>query len=127
MDIRIKRAYEKPSRNDGKRVLVDRLWPRGVTKKAAHIDLWMKEVAPSAELRKWFAHDPSKWADFRKRYVRELRGHDDELARLEDMAGKGPLTLVFAASDTEHNNAEVLKELLEKEMKELKEGGFLEP
>jgi uncharacterized protein YeaO (DUF488 family) len=87
----------------------------------------MKELAPSAELRKWFGHDPSKWADFRKRYVRELREHNDELAQLADMAEKGNVTLVFAASDKDHNNAEVLKEILQKELKIQATATFVEP
>jgi uncharacterized protein YeaO (DUF488 family) len=111
-NVRLKRAYEPASRADGTRVLIDRLWPRGVKKTEAKIDEWMKEIAPSAGLRKWFAHDPDRWAEFRRRYKEELKDHDDQIARLRAMAEKGRLTLVFAAHDEAHNDAVVLRDLL---------------
>ncbi len=112
-DVQIKRIYEAPARSDGLRVLVDRLWPRGVSKKAAALDLWVKEVAPSTELRKWFNHDPKRWADFRLRYRRELRKHAKELQALKAQAAKRRVTLLFGARDTEHNEAVVLQEALQ--------------
>jgi uncharacterized protein YeaO (DUF488 family) len=113
MAIRLKRAYEKPSRNDGKRVLVDRLWPRGVSKQEAKVDLWLKEIAPSSELRKWFRHEPEKWGEFKKRYFRELEKNPQALERLNEITGKGNVTLVFAATDEQHNNAVALKEYID--------------
>ncbi|HKJ22393.1 MAG TPA: DUF488 domain-containing protein [Gammaproteobacteria bacterium] len=113
MDIGIKRAYERPARNDGTRVLVDRVWPRGVTKEQADIALWLKDIAPSTELRKWFAHDPDKWPAFKTRYLQELRHNNEAVARLLELSGKGKVTLVYAARDHEHNNAVALKEYLE--------------
>lgn len=113
MSISLKRAYEVPGSRDGARVLVDRIWPRGVTKEKAKIDLWLKEVAPSTELRKWFGHDPQRWAEFRKRYRAELKG-SASLAELRKMASKGKVTLVYAASDEEHNNAVVLRGLIDR-------------
>ncbi|MGA2068240.1 MAG: DUF488 domain-containing protein [Thermoguttaceae bacterium] len=111
--IRLKRAYEKPARQDGLRVLVERLWPRGVTRQQAAVDLWLRDVAPSTELRKWFAHDPLKWPAFRKRYRAELRQKSDLLAELKGRCREGPVTFVYAARDQEHNGAVVLKELLQ--------------
>lgn len=113
--VRIKRVYDEPASDDGVRILVDRVWPRGVSKEQAHLDAWRKDLAPSAELRKWFGHDPKKWNDFRARYRTELRGQDQhqaiqELARL---AQTQIVTLVYGASDVEHNQAVVLKELLD--------------
>jgi uncharacterized protein YeaO (DUF488 family) len=113
MSIQLKRSYDKPAPRDGTRVLVDRLWPRGVTKEKAKIDRWMKEVAPSVELRQWFAHDPEKWPEFRKRYRAELKGNP-AIGELKKMAKKEPVTLVYAAKDEVHNGAVVLKEILEK-------------
>ncbi len=113
MSIRIKRAYEAPSKSDGFRILVDRLWPRGVKKEDARIDLWMKDLAPSDELRKWFGHEPEKWDEFRKRYAKELAAREDALHDLSSRAAKGTVTLVYAAKDEEHNNAVALKEHLE--------------
>ena len=113
MAIKIKRAYEPPSKSDGARILIDGLWPRGVTKEKAEIAEWMKEVAVSAALRKWFSHDPAKWPEFRKRYRAELARNPGAMARLREMARKGTLTIVYAAKDEEHNNAVVLKEFLE--------------
>jgi uncharacterized protein YeaO (DUF488 family) len=111
--VRIKRIYGTPAAEDGRRVLVDRLWPRGVAKVAAHIDEWLKEIAPSDELRKWFGHDPDRWAEFRRRYLEELQGNRDILERLRAETREGTVTLLFAAKDSEHNNAVVLKEILE--------------
>lgn len=110
--VRIKRAYEAPSADDGTRVLVDRLWPRGVRKADAAIDHWAKELAPSTELRKWFGHDPARWAEFRRRYAAELREQGEALDRLRALAEKGPVTLVYAAHDEEHNDAVVLRDVL---------------
>ena len=112
MDIRLKRAYEPPASADGYRVLIDRLWPRGVSRDRARLDEWDKELAPSAGLRQWFGHEPGRFAEFRRRYVDELRGHRPTLAELRRRARDGPLTLVFAAKDTEHNDAIVLREVL---------------
>ncbi|MGE5297235.1 MAG: DUF488 domain-containing protein [Solirubrobacterales bacterium] len=113
MSIRIKRAYDAPARNDGFRVLVDRMWPRGITKDKLKLDEWGKEIAPSASLRKWFGHDPAKWETFRDRYSRELDSRSEDVARLRQKAKEGDLTLVFGARDEEHNNAVALKEYLE--------------
>jgi uncharacterized protein YeaO (DUF488 family) len=111
-EIRIKRVYAEPSQEDGKRILVDRLWPRGLTKEKAKVDLWMKEVAPSNELRKWFAHDPRKWPEFKRKYVGELRAQSEPLAQLRREANHGTVTLLYGARDEEHNEAVVLLELL---------------
>ena len=111
-NIKLKRAYEPASAQDGTRVLVDRLWPRGVSKDAAALDLWLKELAPSTGLRKWFGHDPARWAEFQLRYVQEVREHPQLLAQLRDLARKGPVTLVFSARDEAHNDAIVLRQLL---------------
>ncbi|WP_085028745.1 DUF488 domain-containing protein [Ensifer aridi] len=111
-DVKLKRAYESPTVSDGTRVLVDRLWPRGVRKTDAAIGYRVKELAPSTELRKWFAHDPSRWAEFRQRYAEEIKEHREEFDRLRDLALKGPITLVYAAHDETHNDAVVLRELL---------------
>jgi uncharacterized protein YeaO (DUF488 family) len=113
MSIRIKRVYEEPDTEDGKRILVDRLWPRGLTKEKAKVDLWLKEVAPSTELRKWFAHDPAKWAEFQKRYREELKSNKEQLSLLEQEAAKGAITLVYGAKDQEHNEAVILQKLLQ--------------
>lgn len=114
--IKLKRAYEKPAREDGWRVLVERLWPRGLTKSEAKIDLWLKDVAPSTELRKWFGHDPAKWAQFRRRYQSELKQHRESIDMLEQKARERPVTLVYAARDQEHNGAVVLKEFIENDL-----------
>jgi len=111
--IKIKRAYEDYADDDGFRVLVDRLWPRGLSTADAHIDTWLKNAAPSAELRKWFGHDPERWTEFRRRYRHELAGRGDDLAELKNKAALGTLTLIYAAKDVDHNNAVVLKEALE--------------
>lgn len=112
MSLGLKRAYEDSSPQDGFRVLVDRLWPRGLSKEKAQIDLWLKEIAPSTDLRKWFAHDPAKWAEFKRRYRAELKQHTEQIHLLRNQAKKGPVTLVFGAQDEKHNNAVVLLELL---------------
>ena len=112
--IKLKRAYDPPSKNDGQRVLVERLWPRGVSKEKAKIQMWLKEIAPSAELRKWYQHDVSKWEDFQKRYTNELTEKEDMIKQIEQMAAKGPVTFVFAAHDEEHNSALVLKKYIER-------------
>jgi uncharacterized protein YeaO (DUF488 family) len=114
MNIKIKRVYDPPDEDDGTRILVDRLWPRGLTKERACVDLWLKEIAPSTELRKWFAHDPAKWKRFRGRYQTELRHNDDLVKLLERKAREGPITLVYAARDEKHNEALVLKQFLER-------------
>lgn len=110
--LKLKRVYEAPDPDDGFRVLVDRLWPRGLTKEKAHIDLWLKEVAPSDELRKWFGHEPNKWPVFRERYFRELESRAEEVGQLRDLIAKGPVTLVYGAKDTEHNQAVALRDFL---------------
>lgn len=111
--VRLKRAYEAPEADDGKRILVDRLWPRGLAKADAQLDQWMKEIGPSTELRQWFGHDAARWDEFRERYRAELREHaDDYVTQLLDIAREDTLTLVYAAHDAEHNNAVVLRELL---------------
>ena len=112
MNIRIKRAYETPDKEDGTRILVDRLWPRGLTKEKARVDLWLKDVAPSTELRKWFAHDPAKWAEFRSRYLEELKRNKEQLSLLRQEAAKGTVTLVYGAKDQQHNEAVILQRLL---------------
>ena len=113
MTVNLKRAYDPPARTDGKRILIDRLWPRGVSKARARIDLWLKDVAPSTELRKWFGHDPEKWPEFRKRYRAELKGNP-ALAELKALARQGSITLVYSARDELHNDAVVLKAILDR-------------
>jgi len=113
--ISLKRAYETPSPADGRRVLVERLWPRGLSKEKAAVDVWFKEVAPSTELRRWFGHDPAKWEEFRRRYREELRERPEELQSLRSLVEAGPVTFVYGSRDQEHNAATVLKELLESE------------
>lgn len=112
--VAIKRVYEDPSPEDGERVLVDRLWPRGVAKADAQITLWLKDIAPSAELRVWFGHDPAKYEEFRRRYLTELDQEPGKsaLALLREHRARGRVTLVFAAHDSEHCNASVLRDLL---------------
>jgi uncharacterized protein YeaO (DUF488 family) len=112
MDVRMKRAYEPAAGADGYRVLVDRLWPRGVSKEEAHLDEWARELAPSSELRRWFGHDPARFEEFRRRYAAELAAHEEKLAELRQRASEGTLTLVYGARDTEHNDAVVLAEIL---------------
>lgn len=111
-NLRIKRAYEEPDPADGRRVLIDRLWPRGVSKQRAGLDDWMKEVAPSSDLRKWFGHDPVKWEAFGVRYRAELATHPNEVRQLLEWLGIGDLTLVYGAADTEHNDAVILADYL---------------
>jgi uncharacterized protein YeaO (DUF488 family) len=111
--IQLKRVYEEPSQKDGFRILVDRLWPRGLTKARAAVDLWLKDVAPSAELRKWFGHDPAKWKQFQVRYRKELRENKDALELLKQKSKEHTVTLLFGARDEEHNEALVLKKILE--------------
>ncbi|HUA77669.1 MAG TPA: DUF488 family protein [Acetobacteraceae bacterium] len=110
--IRLKRAYDPPEAADGARVLVDRLWPRGLSREKSRIDLWLKDAAPSAALRTWFGHRPERFAEFSRRYEMELAALDAALAPLREMLAQGPLTLLFAAHDTEHNNAVVLARFL---------------
>src|SRR6185437_11539660 len=111
-DIQLKRAYEKPRPDDGIRILVDRLWPRGLSKKKAGIDQWLKNIAPSTDLRKWFAHDPARWDEFRKRYITELRHHAEELEEIRRLARANRITLVYAARDELRNEAVVLLDVL---------------
>jgi uncharacterized protein YeaO (DUF488 family) len=111
--IKLQRAYEPASEDDGLRVLVERLWPRGVSKQTAKIDLWLKSLAPSTPLRQWYGHDPARWPQFRKRYRAELKGQGDLLALLRYVTEERPVTFVYAASDEERNSAVALKELLE--------------
>ncbi len=108
----LKRSYEPASADDGKRILIDRLWPRGVSKDKAALDDWFKELGPSTELRKWFGHDPARWDEFQKRYRAELHEHADLLERLRALAREGRLTLVYSAHDEVHNDAVVLREVL---------------
>ncbi len=110
--VRLKRVYEPAAEDDGARVLVDRLWPRGLRKGEAAIDRWDKNVAPSTELRRWFGHDPARWEEFRQRYIEELREHAVELDELRGIARRGRLTLLYSAHDEAHNQAVVLREVL---------------
>lgn len=114
--MQLKRTYDKPGKRDGLRILVERLWPRGISKERAAIDLWLKELAPSTELRKWFNHDPEKWDAFRQRYWSELQQKGDLLALLKYRTSEGTVTFVYAASDEEHNSARALKEFLDERM-----------
>jgi uncharacterized protein YeaO (DUF488 family) len=111
-NIKLKRAYDSAGSRDGTRILVDRLWPRGVGKADAAIDLWAKDLAPSTALRRWFGHDPARWHEFRRRYSEEIRQHRNRLGELRDLARGGRITLVFAAHDKAHNDAVVLREIL---------------
>ena len=111
-DIRVKRIYDAPDAKDGARVLVDRLWPRGARKDSAELALWLKDIAPSDELRRWFGHDPARFAEFSRRYRAELSANKDAVGRIEDLVKAGPVTLLYAAHDEEHNNARVLAEYL---------------
>lgn len=112
MDIRIKRVYDATGQDDGYRILVDRLWPRGISKEGAHIEEWLKEIGPSNELRKWFGHEPPKFPEFKRRYEKELHGQADLLKHIRDLAKKQRLTLVYGAKDEEHNQAVVLRDVL---------------
>lgn len=111
-NVRLKRAYAAASTDDGTRILVDRLWPRGVSKERAALDDWLKDIAPTTALREWFGHDPAKWVEFQERYRVELTTHHAEVDRLRQIALAGPLTLVYAAKDTVHNDAVVLRDVL---------------
>ncbi len=110
--IKIKRIYDSASPEDGKRIYVDRLWPRGMRKEEVKMDEWLKEIAPSDGLRKWFSHDPSKYTEFKKRYFKELEKKSHLTEKIRSEAREGTVTLLFSAKDTEHNNAAVLKEML---------------
>ncbi|PWG02229.1 DUF488 domain-containing protein [Sphingosinicella humi] len=111
-NIRLKRAYEPPATSDGRRILVDRLWPRGISKADAAIDRWMKDIAPSTDLREWFGHDAERWPEFQRRYALEVRKHREQLAELRRLARKDPLTLVYSARDEAHNDAVALRQVL---------------
>jgi uncharacterized protein YeaO (DUF488 family) len=111
--IKLKRVYETPSEDDGRRLLVERLWPRGIRKEKAEVDEWVKEIAPSTELRKWYAHDVEKWPEFKKRYIKELNEHTEQIEEIRKQAKGKTVTFVYAAHDTEHNSAVVLKEYIE--------------
>ena len=111
--IRLKRIYEEPAQRDRLRILVERLWPRGVSKEKAAIDLWLKELAPSTELRQWFHHDPERWSEFRQRYAAELDQKGDLLALLKHRITEGNVTFVYAAHDQEHNSAVALRDYLQ--------------
>ncbi len=110
--IHLKRAYDPPAPADGRRILVERLWPRGVTKEAAQLDAWVKEISPSPELRKWYAHDPEKWPEFQRRYRAELESNRSGIEELRQAMGTGAVTFVFAAKDPERNSATVLRDFL---------------
>jgi uncharacterized protein YeaO (DUF488 family) len=113
--IKLKRAYEEPAKADGERILVERLWPRGLSKERAKVTLWLKEIAPSAELRKWFGHDPNKWNEFRSGYTKELKGKKELIELLKCKAREGMITFIYAARDEERNSALILKEFLQKD------------
>jgi uncharacterized protein YeaO (DUF488 family) len=112
MDVRLKRVYEPAASSDGYRVLIDRLWPRGVSRKRAQLDAWERELSPSTELRRWFGHEPSRFQEFRRRYTEELRQQRPRIAELRRRAREGTITLVYSAHDAEHNDAVVLAEVL---------------
>jgi uncharacterized protein YeaO (DUF488 family) len=114
-DLRVKRAYRAARRSDGQRVLVDRIWPRGVAKDRLRVDAWAKELAPSTKLRAWFGHDPAKWEEFCSRYARELDGKPEEMKALLERLRNGPVTLVYGAKDEDHNNAVALKRYVERQ------------
>jgi uncharacterized protein YeaO (DUF488 family) len=113
MNIKVKRVYKEPEKADGMRVLVDRLWPHGLSKDKAKVEIWLKDIAPTDELRKWFGHDPARWDEFRRRYFAELSGKKTSFEVLLEELGKGTVTLLYAAKDEEHNNAVALKEYVE--------------
>ena len=116
MKIRIKRVYENPAKEDGKRILVDRLWPRGLSKEKAKIDVWLKDIAPTTELRKWFDHDPAKWKEFKKRYHQELKNNKEQVILLNKQIKNRVVTLVYAAKDEQHNEALVLSEWIQRRL-----------
>jgi uncharacterized protein YeaO (DUF488 family) len=111
-NLQLKRAYDKPAAADGTRVLVDRLWPRGVKKSEAAIALWARDLAPSTDLRKWFGHDPERWSEFKSRYTAELCQHGELLEHLRRLARRGPVTLIYAARDQEHNEAVIIRDIV---------------
>ena len=111
--LKVKRVYDPVAADDGKRILVDRLWPRGIKKEKAHIDEWLKEISPSNELRRWYSHDPAKWAEFKKRYKQEITGKEDLLKKIKAEARKQTVTLLFSSKELERNNAHALKEMLD--------------
>lgn len=111
-NVKLKRAYEPASQSDGRRILIDRLWPRGVKKTDAKIDVWLKDIPPSTELRKWFGHDPARWQEFQRRYTAEISQHPEQLQHLRDLAREGKITLVFSAHDETHNNAIVVRDAM---------------
>ena len=114
MNVKIKRVYEQPAEADGMRILVDRLWPRGLSKQKAQVDLWLKEIAPSDELRRWFAHDTTRWAEFQKRYRDELKHNTSSMNVLKEAVAKGPATLLYGAKDEQHNQAVILLKMLDR-------------
>jgi uncharacterized protein YeaO (DUF488 family) len=114
VSIRLKRVYEKPANADGRRVLVDRIWPRGLSKQEARIDEWLKEIAPSAKLRKWFGHDPDRWKEFKKRYAADLEDQRENVEQVARASKKRTVTLLFGAKDTRYNNAVALKKYIER-------------
>ena len=114
MNVHIKRAYEPPAKKDGTRILVDRLWPRGLSKEKAGIDIWLKEIGPSTELRKWFGHDPEKWTEFRTKYRAQLKDKKEMIEEIKKASRRGPVTLIYAAREEEHNHAVVLQEYLKR-------------
>jgi uncharacterized protein YeaO (DUF488 family) len=122
MMLKVKRAYEPESRSDGRRVLVERLWPRGLSKAALRIDAWLKDVGPSTELRRWFSHDPEKWPRFRARYFRELDARPEAWRPIVTAARRGAVTLVYTSRDTEHNNAVALKDYLQPKIRKAPSG-----
>ena len=111
-NVKLKRSYEEASAQDGTRILVDRLWPRGISKKKAALSLWMKDIAPTTELRKWFGHDPDRWNEFRERYAIEINRNPVLLKQLRTLASEGPITLVYSAHDEKHNDAIVLRDII---------------
>lgn len=115
MNIAIKRVYEPAAESDGFRILVDRIWPRGLTKDETHIDLWLKNLAPSTALRKWFGHEPSKWQEFHAKYLSEIENNPDEIALVREHMKQGLVTLVYSAKNTQYNNAVALKEYFQKD------------
>ena len=125
--LRLKRAYEPKSSSDGQRILVDRLWPRGLSKRKVAIDAWMKELAPSSALRRWFAHDPSKWAEFQRRYKLELRTQSVLLDKIAQRALRGRVTLVYGARDEAHNDAVVLSALIQRRMSRVRKAKRIRP
>lgn len=123
--LQLKRVYEQPNQQDGTRFLVERLWPRGVTKSALADAAWLKEAAPSTELREWFHHDPERWNEFRRRYFAELKHHRDDLAPILEAVRKGTVTLLYSSHDTKHNNAVALKEFLDQSLNPEQQGSCL--